>query len=249
MFRYVTPAKIGLLVVIELYVEEAVPNDAIVPVLDFLTSHILDAEDLPETSGLHCRWEKLDKTVEIVTSIMAFEQVLGPAFAANGLPGRRLWDRFLDKIWGINSLDAVYEFFDALPRLISNTKQEPRIPEGQGRESSQGIRLQPNSPFGMFVRRCHLEFMRLPFQHSTALWKYLVKYRQPTAANLRRRNPQHSRFGFDQVLVDGQHDWQENTDTLAMAVYSDVMHDDRAPVSADDIESLLDFQTARLQSE
>nr|CAA67682.1 unnamed protein product [Mus musculus] len=97
MARYLTPAKIGLLALIELYVEETVPNDAIIPVLSFLTSHILDSDlqsTMTTTPGAANRWQRAERSIGLVVSIKDFEDLLLPFPAVDRLPGRRLWTGF-----------------------------------------------------------------------------------------------------------------------------------------------------------
>ena len=59
--RYLTPAKVGLLVLIQLYCEQAVPHDAIRPVLSFITSHLLDRDRGPAPDQPAARWGKPDE--------------------------------------------------------------------------------------------------------------------------------------------------------------------------------------------
>lgn len=253
MARYLTPAKISLLALIELYIQEAVPNNAIIPVLNFISSQLIDSETLnarPTTPP--SRWTKAENTIGLVLSINDFEKLLTPFAAANGLPGRRLWDRLLEKLWGIDSLHALQEFFDRLPTFLARTKDEIRQMAERGEEPPTGVLLSRNAPFGAFVRRSNLEFARLQFHNTTDLWKAFVKYRQPTAGYWRRRNPHFSRLSFDAVLMTGEHEWGDNTEELAVVAYGNMLlgeKDGAAPVSTDDIESLLEMQVEQLHSE
>jgi len=292
MSRYLTPAKIGLLALIELYVEQAVPNDAILPVLGFLTSHILDvdlivppnpnnprslaatnhgsfsqsaAAGASATDTRH-QWQRAESVIGLVVSIKDFETVLLPFAAADRIPGRRLWDRFLEKLWGIDSLNALQEFFERRTDLLARTKEELRAMAEAGEEvpprwREGAVLLGRNSPFGAFVRRVSLEFARLQFNHSAELWKAFVKYRQPTAGYWRRRNPQYGRLSFDSVLMTGEHEWGgAETEELAVAAYGDMLLEglggghgeggksDRLPVSTDDVDNLLEYQVEQIQS-
>lgn len=253
MSRFLSPAKIGLLALIELYVEGAVPGDGIIPVINFLTSHLLDCDLGNPSSSPADRWKKADSTIRLTVSVHHFEELLGPFAAADRLPGRRLWDRFLEKLWGIDSLNALHEFFDNSPNLLARSKAELRQMAERGEEPPSGVLLAPNSPFGAFVRRAHLEFSRLQFDHASELWKSFVMYRQPTAGYWRRRNPHYHRFSFDSVLLTGEHEWGAQTDEIAVAAYGNMLlmgdQDNTLPVSMDDIESLLEFQIAQVQSE
>ncbi|KAK3331090.1 putative APC5 protein [Apodospora peruviana] len=251
MSRYLTPAKIGLLALIELYIEQAVPNDAIITVINFITSHLHDCDLTPAPPTRSDRWKKAESIIGLVVSIKEFELVLSPFTAADRLPGRRLWDRFLEKLWRIDSLHGLQKFFDRLPHLLIKTKEELRQIAERGEEPPSGTLLSHNSPFGVFVRRSWLEFTRLQFHHTTDLWKAFVKYRQPTAGHWRKRNPQHGRLSFDSVLMTGEHEWGDNTEELAVVAYGNMLlmgnHDDTLPVSTDDIESLLEFQVEQNQ--
>ncbi|MBE3042992.1 hypothetical protein IMZ48_10560, partial [Candidatus Bathyarchaeota archaeon] len=73
MARYLTPAKIGLLALIELYADEAVPPPAILPVLTFITSHLIDAPE-PQPSP----WQKASRATDLLLSVHAFEDALVP---------------------------------------------------------------------------------------------------------------------------------------------------------------------------
>lgn len=255
MARYITPSKIGLLALIELYVEEAVPNDAIIPVLSFLASHILDS-DLQSTTtsapgGAANRWQRAERSIGLVVSVKDFEDLLLPFPAVDRLPGRRLWDRFLEKLWGIDSLDALQEFFSRRPHVLARTRDELRRMAELGEQPPSGILLARNSPLGAFVRKAVLEFTRLQFHHSVELWKALVNYRQPTVSYWKRRNPQCGRLSFDSVLMEGQHEWGAFTDGIAVTAYGGMLmgaEDDALPVSTDDVESLLEFQIDQIQS-
>ncbi|KAL2131998.1 hypothetical protein VTI74DRAFT_4330 [Chaetomium olivicolor] len=251
MTRYLSPAKIGLLALVELYLEGAVPNDAIIPVINFLTSHLLDCNLGGSSPTLTERWKKANDTIKLTLSVHHFEELLGGFAAADRLPGRRLWDRFLEKLWGIDSLHALHDFFDRLPSFLARTKAELREMAERGEQAPSGILFSRNSPFGVFVRKSYLEFSRLQFDHVAELWKMFVRYRQPTAGYWRRRNPHHHRLSFDSVLVTGEHEWGPQTDEIALAAYGNMLlmgDQDVAPaVSTDDIESLLEFQIEQIQ--
>ncbi|OBS24012.1 hypothetical protein FPOA_04560 [Fusarium poae] len=254
MARYLNPAKIGLLALVELYVEGAVLSDAILPVLSFVTSHLMDHTPSKASADHSERWSKAERTVGLVISIKDFEKLLGSYPFLMGMPGRRLWDQFLGKLWDINSLDALHNFFDNLSGMLAKTKEErKRLAElGQPVEEEEGIKLSPNSPLGTFVRRARLEYQRLQFHDCTELWKHFVRYRQPTASYLKRKIPGFGRLSFDSVLLMGeQEDWDhQSVMELASVAYGDMLTGDQSgslPVSTDDIESLLEFQIEQMQ--
>ncbi|KAH7358590.1 anaphase-promoting complex protein [Plectosphaerella cucumerina] len=249
MARYLTPAKIGLLALIELYIEEQVPNAAVLPVLSFITSHLLDHDPDTLNPASGTRWTKAERAVSLVISIRDFETLLSAHPVLIGLPGRKLWDTFLDKLWAVDSLHQLHDFFLRQVNALTKPKGSRRQRADQG---SGGIRLTRNSPFGVFVRRCQLEFARLQFHDSAELWKEFVKYRQPTIGHRRRRNPSFGRMSFDQVLSLGeQAEWdQEAVSVLASVAYGDMLTSASSaglPVSTDDVELLLEFQIDQMQ--
>ncbi|KAI0172746.1 anaphase-promoting complex subunit 5-domain-containing protein [Hypoxylon sp. FL1284] len=252
MSRFINPAKIGLLVLIELYIKRAVPTASIVEVLSFITSHLIDSDLLTSTSDPESRWKRAENTVSLVISISDFEKVLAPHTAASGLPGRSLWYAFLDRLWKIDSLYALHEFLDSCSSLLVKTNEQVRQDEEQGipAPGPEVILLARNSPFGAFVRRCQLEFTRLRFHDVSELWKDFVKYRQTTAVYYRRKTPSFQRLSFDHVLLEGESDWGPDVETVASITYGDMLRDDpnsTLPVSTDDIEKLLEFQLEHMQ--
>jgi len=252
MARYLTPAKLGLLALIELYADGAVPSAATLPVLSFIGSHIID--NVPPTlpPGPDDRWLKADRAVRLVLSVNDFDAVLSPHSAAIDMPGRRLWDVFLGKLWGIDSVDALHTFFHDLGARLAKTKEELRRLAELGHEVPSGdtILLSRNSPFGTFVRRASLEFLRLRFHDVSSLWVELVKYRQPTADYWKRRHPSFQRLSFDSVLVASQHEWGDLTGNVVAVAYGDAFLPGGGPppASTDDVELLLEFQVEQMQS-
>ncbi|KLU90670.1 anaphase-promoting complex protein [Magnaporthiopsis poae ATCC 64411] len=222
MSRYLTPAKIGLLALIDVYVSGAVPNDAAVPVLHFVATHLIDSVLPTRPRAAVDRWQKAATAAAVLSSVHEFERILSPHGAATTQPGRRLWDVFLKKLWRIDSLDALHRFLaEDLRLLLVPTREERRLAAENGEElpSDDAVRLAPNSPLGAFVRRAQLEFSRLSFQKAAELWASFVKYRQPTAAYWRRRNSGVDGLAFDSVLLAGQHEWGSAVHDLAEVVY------------------------------
>uniref|UniRef100_A0A8H7K242 Anaphase-promoting complex subunit 5 n=1 Tax=Bionectria ochroleuca TaxID=29856 RepID=A0A8H7K242_BIOOC len=254
MAKYLTPAKLGLLVLMELYLEGAMPSDAALPVLSFITSHLMDRTDQSS------RWERAEKTVSLVVSIGDFEKLLGSHAFLMGLPGKRLWDQFLGRLWALNSLDALHIFLDTLPRLLATTKREqlqrhggedgwPEVDDDGG----QTVKLSRHSLLGSFVRRARVEYSRLKWHDTTRLWQDFVRYRQPTAHYMRRNAPStFGRLSFDWVLEEGENEsWETGQAmTLASVAYGDMLSGDHMgslPVSSDDVERLLEFQVQQMQ--
>ncbi|KAG6167874.1 hypothetical protein E4U22_004589 [Claviceps purpurea] len=254
MARYLTPAKVGLLALVELYTEEAVPSDAILPVLSFITSHLMDHDSTDPSASQETRWAKAERTFSLVVAIQDFERLLASYPVLMGIPGRKLWDQFLKKLWDINSLNALNEFFDRIFLMLARGKDGNPIEGEEVAEVGPGtkMKLSPNSPLGAFVRRARLEFQRLSFHDCAGLWRAFVRYRQPTARYLKRKIPNFDRLSFDNVLLVGeQEDWNpESVSALAAVAYGDMLTGDDSstiPVSTNDVESLLEFQIEQMQ--
>lgn len=252
MSRYLNPAKIGLLALIELYIGRAVPASATVDILSFIISHILDNGHSGSSSGSDTRWKRAESTVSLVVAVAEFEKVLSPLTTVSGMPGRGLWHAFLEKLWRIDSLDALHEFFGRCSDMLARTKEEEKrdTEAGVAPPDPEAILLSRNSPFGAFVRRSQLEFTRLRFHDAFELWKDFVRYRQTTAAYYRKKTPSFQRLSFDNVLLSGEHEWGHSVEDVASVAYSGMLRGDpiaTLPVSTDDIEKLLEFQIEQMQ--
>ncbi|KAF2970670.1 hypothetical protein GQX73_g2881 [Xylaria multiplex] len=252
MSRFLNPAKIGLLALIELYTNKIVPTSSIVDVLSFITSYLIDNDIINSASSPTDQWQRAESMIDLVVSISDFEKVLTPHTAASGIPGRNLWYVFVDKLWRIDSLDALHGFFDNCSALLEKTKEELRRDAEMGipPPAPDAIQLSRNSPFGAFVRRSQLEFTRLRFHDAIELWKDFVKYRKATAAYYGKKTPAFHELSFDNVLLTGESEWGQSVEAIASVAYDDVFRDDlnaTAPVSTDDIEKILEFQIDQMQ--
>lgn len=246
MSRFLTPGALCLLSLISLYCDGAVPSDGLLPVLNFLARHTGTElnKDSPTPKG---RFQKAHDDIDLIKSIKAFDTLLQPFSAAVGLPGRRLWDLFLGRLWAIDSLDALHQFFDELPSLLATKEDIRRMVEPDGVSSSTTTPLMLNSPFALFVRRAHLEFSRLPFSEAAGLWKDFIVYRQPTAAAWMRRNPSSTTLSFDKVLEASGPDWAEGAASIEAITYGD-LGTSQIAVSANNLDNLIEFQVAQMQS-
>lgn len=241
MSRYLTPSKIGLLALVSLYTESVVPSAATVPVLSFLVSHILPVNSAKSHGffGGQSRYVTL-----------AVEDLQRATISlVSGRPGRTIWDLLLDKLWKLNSFDALHVFFDALASLLQKTPEEQRRHEaGDGIESdSNRMRLSRASPIGSFVRRAQLEFTRLQFHDGVALWTKFVAYRAPTLSQWKKRHQTAGHISFDANLQE-QH--LDSGDGLTNVIYGGLAHGVKhdATVSTEDVEKLLECQIDRMQS-
>jgi anaphase-promoting complex subunit 5 len=251
MARFLTPAKIGLLALIELYTDAEVPTSSTIPILSFLVSHILPPSHpspLDSNTGLSYGPRNF------VITTHHFDELLMDHPSESGLPGRSLWHLFLKKLWDINSLDALHVFFDRRSHLLVKTREEMQYDAEMGipPPSPEMIILSRTSPFGTFVRRAQLEFFRLKFHDALNLWKSFVAYRQPTLPAWRKWNREAGHWSFDVVLHEGNEEWEDHMlETFATVAYGNLINkpeDADGLVSTDDVEKLLEFQIEHMQS-
>jgi anaphase-promoting complex subunit 5 len=160
MTRFLTPSKIGLLTLIELYTDAIVPTSATIPILSFIVNQLLPATIKSQPSKL-----RPSETLPFILDLKTFESLLTAHAAACGLPGRSLYDHFLKKIWDIDSLNSLHEFFAKRTYLLARTRDEIKKDGELGipPPSEDMIILSRTSPFGSFVRRSKVEFERLRF--------------------------------------------------------------------------------------
>jgi anaphase-promoting complex subunit 5 len=248
MTRFLTPSKVGLLALIELYAEAAVPTTSTIPILSFILGQLL-----PSIINSQSRSSSSLESLPFLLDLHAFETLLAAHPSAAGLPGRTLWDKFLEKLWGIDSLDALHEFFATRTFLLAKSPEEIKKDGELGipPPSQDMILLSRTSPLGSFVRRAMVEFDRLRFSDALALWIAFAKWRQESKVYWIRRNGALGRWAGDKALEKGEEDWgPEATEMLELVAYENNLDGvDDGGVSTDDVEKLLEFQVEQLQGE
>ncbi|KAK4941372.1 APC5 protein [Elasticomyces elasticus] len=242
MGRYLTPAKVTLLVVALIYAEDLVPTSAATAVLTFLLNHITPTSKASETSP------EGDTRTDHALPVSLFESTLAPHPSA-WRPGRSLYDLLLRRLWTIDCSHALDAFITNLPCLLTKTREQILRERETGEESDQPHgRILRTSPLGAFIRRCHLEYARLQFQDSIALWQDFISYRLPTRQAFERKNPADARTGLDLNLAQMQLD---STHPLAQLMYGRLAENDQdhgsETFSIYDVEKLMEFQVAELQ--
>ena len=248
MTRYLTPSKIGLLALVELYTDAIVPTSSTIPILSFVLNQLLQSNLKSQSKSL-----AIVQPLPFLIDLKAFETVLAAHPAASGLPGRSLWDHFLKKIWDIDSLDALHVFFARRPNLLAKSRDELKRDGEMGipPPSEDMIMLSRTSPFGSFVRRSKVEFERLRFSDTLALWTAFTKWRQGSKQYWARRNGALGRWAGDSVLAQAEEEWgMEATEMLELVAFGglDIGATDEGCVSSDDVEKLLEFQVEQMQS-
>lgn len=249
MPRFLTPSKIGLLALIELYTDANVLTTSTITILSFILNQLLPAT-VPRSQA---STPNSSDALPFILDLKSFETLLSAHGSAAGLPGRSLWDHFLKKLWDIDSLDALHEFFARRTNLLAKTAEELKKDNELGipPPSPDMIILSRTSPFGSFVRRSKVEFERLRFSDAVSLWAAFVKWRQDSRTYWARRNNGLGRWTGDRALVEGQEEWgAEATEMLELVAYGGLSIEEAGDgrVSTDDVEKLLEFQVEQMQS-
>ncbi|KAK8204711.1 anaphase-promoting complex subunit 5-domain-containing protein, partial [Phyllosticta capitalensis] len=228
MARYLNPQKLSLLALATLYCDSQVPAPAVIPVLSFLTSQIIPSPSA-DNNGAATPTLSLDN----------FASVLSPHVSPNS--EESLLFPFLSRLWAIDSLHALHQFFDDLGNLLVRPRRhgDPDIGD------HSPIKLSRTSPLGMFVRRAQLEFARLQFHDASKLWSAFVSYRQPSGPLL-QRHAGASSLAWDKNLEDLR---LAASDGLSLVAYADAWEETHVDdyASVDDVERLLSFQLEHLQ--
>ena len=249
MPRFLTPSKIGLLALVELYTDGNVLTTSTITILSFILNQLLPAT-VPKTQA---GTANPSETLPFILDLKSFEDLLSTHGSATGVPGRSLWDYFLKKLWDIDSLDALHLFFSRRINLLAKTTEELKKDTELGipAPSPDMIILSRTSPLGSFVRTSVVEFERLRFGDAVALWVAFVKWRQDSRIYWARRNNGLGRWAGDKALIEGQEEWGgEATEMLELVAYGAVSigETEEGCVSTDDVEKLLEFQVEQMQS-
>lgn len=236
MIRFLTPSKIGLLALIDLYTDSAVPNDAIIQVLSFITSQLIPQP----ISELNSPSQSTSSTL----LLSDFEDVTKDFKAT--MPGGTLHDAFLQKLWAINNLHALHEFFRELSKVLMRTRAQVQADSKTVEVAKDKILISRVSPLGVFVRRAQLEFVRLQFDDSMKLWVSFTKFREASETQWEKQRPSASMSDLDSNL----HALNLGPDSRLVQVIYPNLNDgsDYEPeLSTEEMERLLDFQVEKLQ--
>lgn len=247
MTRYLTSSKIGLLVLIELYTDGIVSTSSTISILSFVLAQLLPSSSVKQSV-------RASTTPQYpILDLETFETLLKQHNAASGHPGRSLWDHFLSKIWKIDSLDALHEFFAKLNNLLAKSQEDIKKDGEMGIPPPSGdmILLSRISPFGSFLRKSKIEFERLKFGDVLQLWTTFMKWRQQSKAYWARRSRAAGNWAGDIVLTEGEEGWGlDETETLAHVAYGGLEDEEAGgSISTDDVEKLLEFHVEQMQSE
>ncbi|CAD6447858.1 f5e64528-fb3f-49b6-9565-50bb820acb3d [Sclerotinia trifoliorum] len=245
MSRHLTPPKIGLLVLIELYTDGIVSTSSTISLLSFILAQLLPSSSVKQPG-------KVFATPQYpILDLGTFEALLKQHNAASGHPGRSLWDHFLAKLWKIDSLDALHEFFARLDNLLAKSREDIKKDGEMGIPPPSGdmILLSRISPIGSFLRKAQIEFERLKFGDVLQLWTSFMKWRQQSKGYWARRGRAVGNWPGDKVLAEGEEEWGfDETETLAHITYGGLDEEDASgSISTGDVEKLLEFHVEQMQ--
>ncbi|KAG8534245.1 uncharacterized protein KY384_001089 [Bacidia gigantensis] len=235
---YLTSAKISLLALICVYTEAVVPAEATIPILSFLLSQVL----LRTTTEVESA-DDGDSNTCIPGIIVLQRETIAQA---SGIPGRTIWDLLLNRLWEIDSLDALHVYFENLSFLLKDESE--KVEYGHGLDPvAHRMRLAKTSPLGMYVRKNRLEFSRLHFHDSLKLWQAFVAYRLPSFSQWKKRNPNSRYSGFD-INLDNAQAASDTRLTPHTFVYLNGVDGSICEYSTEDMAKLVEFQINKIQS-
>lgn len=221
MPRYLTPARICLLLLIRLYQSGHCSSD--LNVLDFIARHAIvtsehDAEAIHERKALYSpNIANLAKKLQQWTTRH---------------PGQTVYDLLVLNLWEIHGLDYLSAFITQMKYLT--------VPGGNPDNPDSSMRpITPASPLGQFARRCYVEFTRLHFADSQALWNAFSAYRRPTFDDFAARNPDAAAAFAEKT--------QAKSFGNSAATARDSTADEVAATSAVDADILLSYSIHQLQ--
>ena len=173
MPRYLTPAKICLLLLVDLYASDEIPSSSKLDVLSFIASQVNAPSDHDHVS--------IEERINLASSgFAAFAEKLSQW--QSGIPGRSVYDILLQRVWKLDELDSLHNLFGQLGELVAP-------PESDSEEQTVA-KVSRSSPLGQYIRRCVVEFTRLQFADSQALWNTFATYRAPSHETWASRNPE-----------------------------------------------------------
>ncbi|KAK2743394.1 anaphase promoting complex subunit 5 [Myotisia sp. PD_48] len=266
MARYLTPSKITLLALISLYSDGVVPNGDIVPILSFVVSCLLplDNQNSPSNPPLVSSHRRHSSSIDHtsrpeVTQSPSSSFAISPAIkdfenatqkVLSSVPGRTIWDLILARLWRFDCYNTLDRFISTIPEILVKSRRRRIYEQKRGivEDNSHRILLSRTSPLGAFVRRFHLEYTKLQFHDSVALWKAFVKYRMPTYTVWAKRFQIYTPVDANLVELGVT----EMGSTLAQVVYGDLDLDSKEgegkDMSSKDVERLLEFQVGEMQN-
>lgn len=175
MARYLTPAKISTLILVESYLQNRENPDVDVKLLGIITNQLVDNTTNVLYDKEHSPIAGTTTNVGPPEDASAFASPL--AAIPSDIPGRTYYDFFIQAAWIIADLDQLHQLFDRAYSILN-----PEDPAER--------KLTPASPIGHFVRRCNVEWTRLRFADSLALFNAYKIYILSTWDSWTRTQPE-----------------------------------------------------------
>lgn len=175
MARYLTPAKICTLILVESYLQNRENPDVDVKLLDIITNQLVDNTTNVLYDKEHSPIAGTTTNVGPPEDASAFASPL--TAIPSDIPGRTYYDVFIQAAWIIADLDQLHQLFDRAYSILN-----PEDPAER--------KLTPASPIGHFVRRCNVEWTRLRFADSLALFNAYKIYILSTWDSWTRTQPE-----------------------------------------------------------
>jgi anaphase-promoting complex subunit 5 len=162
MARYLTPAKICTLIVVETYLQSRGAPESDAKLLELIMRQLHPNVNHQDATGL-----------SEDASLFAVLLVHVPS----NFPGRTHYDDFVHTAWTTADLDQLHHLFDRMYAILAPDDPEER-------------KVTPASPIGHFIRRCNVEWTRLRFADSLALLNAYKAYLQPMWEAWARTQPE-----------------------------------------------------------
>lgn len=180
MPRYLTPERVCLLLLIKFYHHERQNNQPhCLDLLDFISSNVLNNDLEPQD---------LKKSLSITSLACTLGQW------PSDLPGLTTYHAFLQPLWQlVSGVDTLHEWISDI--RYCGVPDQPVQPAPD--------LMTPASPLGQFIRRCHVEFTRLQFRDSEALWQAFAAYREPSREDWASRFPHEAERESEEVVTNG----------------------------------------------
>lgn len=254
MRRFISPGRIALLTLVDMYCSEAVRDKDDDFILELITCYVTDTYARPTSQRQRylARWQRAFLSVDLLGHLHSLRPALQRCFIAFAPPSAdvplcaTLWDDLVARLWlRLTSLDDLGPFFEQLAMYIAPTYTELRAHRDLGIEDPPDdlLLLDRRSPIGLLVFQACSEFQQLSFAHRCELWEDFVRYRNPTRTDFKILWPHD--FGvddllFDAVLTQGQADWgAAGTDAVARVVFDRMIKDSSVSVSHDETDKLI----------
>lgn len=231
MPRFLTPARVCLLVALEVYTQDTLPTlptQSALALLDLISQHVVSIGDSP--GG-----DVQEKCAFASSDITYFADRL--RLLPSNMPGRSVYDLLVVRLWQFNSVDSLHDFTETMShyRIRPSPSRDPFT-------APSPAAFTAGSPFGQHIRRCWVEFTRLQFEDAEALWKAFVAYREPSHRDWEVKNQETAVKQLEEVNV-------VSVPSLPRPSDGESALQSGANAAVVDADTLLHFTIQRLQKE